>query len=858
MNGSELELKALVRIWGLVVVGRFSEGLVETLARHRAGFRYGSSARHIVVADGEANLRAGSTIAPRAFRAPRCSKPARCSTARYSPTGKPASNSARASAEPCSLSRTRVINELSFHGSRSDNARHVTKKGSPGPRASLKGEKVSVGSATPIAEPVAGTASFVTERFDLKQLLGEGGMGSVFVAHDRGLRRVVALKRLRAELEGDRTALRRFMLEAQIGAQLEHPNIVPLYSFERTDAGSPVIAMQLLEGQTMAEYIQEATAAAPKEREARGKFALKERLGTLLGVCDAIHFAHERGVVHRDLKPENVMLGQHREVYVMDWGLARVVGGEEVQGVSTVAVVTPDVDVTADGRATLAGMPTPISAGTSGPEDADADGASLATRQGQVMGTPQYMPPEQAMGRVDEVGPAADQFALGVMLLELATLRPARSHTNFMAALSQAIQGQLSNEPGVDGDRLHPALAALVARATAAAVSDRYPSVRAMADDLRLFIRDEPLSVYSEGAARRLVRTAARRPALAMGIVTALVLLAAGAIIVGLTRNARDATRRAHDLEGSRRVLMAVSGRAQMLDVELGALAAGVQAISGATVQTLELDGGALPIKPVPALATTAAFGGAPVSFTQSVVVWPGMARGSPEPEGAQKLVSLERWLRRSLWASLPKAERTMPEQARNAALLAGRGTLLRCFVGLEDGSFTQLPARDMPPDFDVRKRPWYSVAAADPSLRWTRPVVDASGQTLRMQASVGLFGADGNFLGVAGCDLRVSALAHRLALNLPGFQRAYLVTEDGKIAVSEDLEARILSTVTDVNADVDLPAVGYPELAARIAERDHGGYLHAPGSKLIVYSRLIAPAWTYVAELDSAPYLSR
>jgi serine/threonine protein kinase len=274
----------------------------------------------------------------------------------------------------------------------------VTKEGSPGPRASLKGEKVSVSSATPVAESVPANAGFVTERFDLKQLLGEGGMGSVFIAHDRGLRRVVALKRLRAEFEGDRTALRRFVLEAQIGAQLEHPNIVPLYSFERTDAGSPVVAMQLLEGQTMAEYIREAAAAAPKEREARGKFALKERLGTLLGVCDAIHFAHERGVVHRDLKPENVMLGEHREVYVMDWGLARVVGGEEVQGVSN-EPVTPDVDVTAVGRATSAGMPVLVSRGTPGPED--ADGASLATRQGQVMGTPQYMPPEQAMGRVN-------------------------------------------------------------------------------------------------------------------------------------------------------------------------------------------------------------------------------------------------------------------------------------------------------------------------------------------------------------------------------------------------------------------------------------------------------------------------
>src|SRR6478609_3286603 len=190
--------------------------------------------------------------------------------------------------------------------------------------SSLKGDKVLVD--IDASSRRRNVSTEVATRFEVKSLLGEGGMGSVFVAHDRGLGRVVALKRLREGFEKDQSVMRRFILEAQIGAQLEHPNIVPLYSFEHSEGGAPAITMQLLEGTTMGDYIHRAANVPKEARSMRGEYSLKERIGTLLGVCEAIHFAHERGVIHRDLKPDNVMLGRYREVYVMDWGLARVVG----------------------------------------------------------------------------------------------------------------------------------------------------------------------------------------------------------------------------------------------------------------------------------------------------------------------------------------------------------------------------------------------------------------------------------------------------------------------------------------------------------------------------------------------------
>jgi hypothetical protein len=145
-------------------------------------------------------------------------------------------------------------------------------------------------------------------------------------------------------------------------------------------------------------------------------------------------------------------------------------------------------------------------------------------------------------------------------------------------------------------------------------------------------------------------------------------------------------------------------------------------------------------------------------------------------------------------------------------------------------------------------------MAARDPELHWTRPVVDATKRTVRISALLGL-SSHGVFLGVAGCDLRVTSLAKQLALDIPGFLRAYLATEDGKIAVSETLAATILKQVKNVDDEVQLPSVENRELAARIAGTERGGYVES-GDRLFVFSKLISPPWTYVAELEKAKYI--
>ena len=715
---------------------------------------------------------------------------------------------------------------------------------------SIKGDKVLVDVASGSRD--RDVTADVAARFEVKSLLGEGGMGSVFVAQDRGLGRIVALKRLREGLEKDADAMRRFVLEAQIGAQLEHPNIVPLYSFERSKGGSPAIAMQLLEGATMHQYIDSAAAAPKEARAMRGEYPLKDRVGVLLGVCEAIHFAHERGVIHRDLKPDNVMLGRYREVYVMDWGLARIMGSPIDMAKEAHPRAEPPPLPGADAKGQIGTQPT-IALGSLDLAD-DPKTPSTATRQGEVMGTPQYMPPEQALGMIDRVGPAADQYALGVMLQELATLRPARSHTSVMKALTEAAQNHLEAPIDVDGQTVHPALAAIVARATRKEIADRYPSVRAMADDVRHFIRDEPVSVFTEGVARRLVRAAARRPAVAMAIFSVFGFLASVAIVGAVVRDARQSARQAREMENTRRVIVAVSSRAHDIDVELSDLAAGVEAIGAATVELLERkpdDFDRRP-RPLPALSPHDSYGGAPVSFEGIVVVWPGKKPDDELPASAAKLSPLERWLREAVVDSLPEADRNGSVALQNAAFVAGRGGLLRAFVGLEDGTFAQFPAREVAAD--PRTRPWYAMAKRDPALRWTHPVVDATKRTVRISALFGL-SSHGRFVGVAGCDMRVSTLAKRLSLDLPGFLRAYLVTEDGKIAVSKTLEASVLARVANPDDELNLPGVDDRALASRIAGPDRGGYVES-GERLLVFTKLVSPPWTYVVELERARYL--
>ena len=216
-----------------------------------------------------------------------------------------------------------------------------------------------------------------TDRFDQIGMLGKGGMGEVRLCRDRRISRFVAQKVLNTKLAKDPQSRSRFLLEARVQGQLEHPAIVPVHDLGETDDGELFFSMKCVRGMTLRQAID-----ALRRGQRAPEHSRRRLLTAFSSVCQAVEFAHARGVVHRDLKPENVMLGQFGEVYVLDWGIAKVMHRKD----------------------------TPVS------DLIDLPAERNATRAGSTLGTPRYMSPERQMGIAN---PSTDVYALGVILGEI-------------------------------------------------------------------------------------------------------------------------------------------------------------------------------------------------------------------------------------------------------------------------------------------------------------------------------------------------------------------------------------------------------------------------------------------------------
>jgi tRNA A-37 threonylcarbamoyl transferase component Bud32 len=228
----------------------------------------------------------------------------------------------------------------------------------------------------------------VKERYSLSRLHASGGIGRIWLARDHNLGRDVALKELRPERTQNPALWSRFLREAEITGQLEHPGIVPVYELARRPGdGQPFYTMRFVKGRTLTE-----AATAYQQRRAAGQdepLELLTLLNAFVVVCNTVAYAHTRGVIHRDLKGQNVILGDFGEVVVLDWGLAKLVDHPEAAQTETLALPSP-----ADG----------------GSSDVDL------TAQGQALGTPAYMAPEQAAGRLDLINRRTDIYGLGAIL----------------------------------------------------------------------------------------------------------------------------------------------------------------------------------------------------------------------------------------------------------------------------------------------------------------------------------------------------------------------------------------------------------------------------------------------------------
>lgn len=397
---------------------------------------------------------------------------------------------------------------------------------------------------TPPSRAVCGTMtepSAGADNYKVGSEIARGGMGSILEAEDCKLKRVVALKVMLLDASTDASTRQRFLREAEVLAMLAHPNIVPIHDIVWEDGLPLFYSMKMVKGRTLQHIL---TALQHHEPKALRDYTLDRLLLIFRKVCDAMAFAHSKGVLHRDLKPENIMVGEFGEVLVMDWGLAKM--RNEECGMRNAEEGAQDHSSFTD--------PLP--------------GSAARTLDGAVMGTPQYMSPEQAMGQVNDLDERSDIFSLGGILYAILTLRPPVEGKTLQEVLEKVIGAQITSPsatttdrgqklrkgdvleaklikplPHAPGGRVPAALSSVAMKALRLEKDQRYQNVSALSADIEAYQGGFATAAEQAGALKQLKLLLLRHKAVAASLL--LLLLVSAGFVLKVMASERKATRHA-------------------------------------------------------------------------------------------------------------------------------------------------------------------------------------------------------------------------------------------------------------------------------------------------------------------------
>lgn len=661
--------------------------------------------------------------------------------------------------------------------------------------------------------------------------LGEGGVGEVLLARENPLHRNVAFKFVKAGMMDNPEVVKRFLIEASVMAQLDHPAIIPIYRVSTIEDGRIGYSMKPIDGRTLAELIREAR----QQIDFRGKISSTHELSTLLEhfvkVCDAIHYAHSKDIVHRDLKPSNIMIGPYNEVYVLDWGIAKA--GKEVSEMHALA------------------------------EELSMDPTDFSerTQVGTILGTPRYMSPEQAMGQHDILDGRSDQFSLGLILFEITSFSPAFRGNSWEELQAKVVHAQLEPIVHHNPNQTVPVeLRAIIRKATQKDPKDRYASVAHFASDIRRYLKGEAVSVHKDTLPQKMMRWIAQHKKKALGTFVSLISLSLLVAAWSLYQKQQEHLQAQADQLHMGEILTKVAGKAQAIERQFLQFEFMLGNLAGSATQLMQY-GQEQPDrfytsednstdKGAPDLVMSKAYG-IPISVGWPAVKIAPNAIDSEAEKTVRKLIPLRRTFQQIFRASLGLED--SPLKAFETELIETGSPMVWAYVGTESGVHMAYPGKSgYPAEYDPRVRPWYVNSLSTKGVQWLPPYVDIGGRGLMLASTMQLHDKQGGLLGVAGVEMSLENLRDMLSVvNNNVLSTTYLLDSEGHIITSSVDAVAKFSVGTLINKQNELPIYQQAEIVQRLkrGETGHEMVAEPEGKKLIVFYHIDSVGWYLVVE---------
>ena len=603
----------------------------------------------------------------------------------------------------------------------------------------------------------------VDENYELKQKFSEGSQGIIRTAFDKSLKRDIVVKSLKTDESEERSRQDEnlFVSEARIMAQLDHPSIIPLYGLHSGSENKLHLAMKHIHGKTLQDYLR--SIVALYEREGVENFDEKRSIATrieyLIKVCEAVDYAHRKGVVHRDLKPENIMIGNYGEVYVMDWGLA--------------CLVKPD-------------------------EASDAESLSEAGERpkNELVGTPCYIAPELIRG--GKYTPQSDIFSLGMILFEIVTLQRAVPGKTIHDVLKNIIDWNYRpfKHRFLQGS-LPADLEAIIGKAICEPPSRRYKTAGEMASDLKLYLMNEETTARPDNLFRKCMRAMINHKMITSTIIMSILLCLAASTIYSLysqNKLMRAQEEREEMLTFFQSEVAERANRMERIFFYFKTQLANVAYIAG-RVFSIKVDANDRVYRMTDFLKSSTAppdyryspaYG---IKVSLDYAVFKTVRGGNPMDMANRKVVGIQTMFKHIMFTSdnkfLDKSEDSIKR------IIFSSGAPLRwVFIGLENGTMFSYPGKVYAKNYDPRKRPWYKNALKKQGITWSEPYEDAASSRAVITCTQCVFDENNKFQGMAGMDVSLYYIQQNLFnTHAEPLTKEYLLNGKGRVVLSSDFK---------------------------------------------------------------------